>query len=98
MNLTTVPVKSPDEIFEILEYSIKKRATAETLCNKFSSRSHAIFSINVSINERDENGERTGILRTGRLNLVDLSGSENVGRSGTSERGLKRQGTLTKVY
>lgn len=83
MNLTTVPVKSPDEIFEILEHSIKKRATAETLCNKFSSRSHAIFSINVSVNERDENGERTGILRTGRLNLVDLSGSENVGRSGS---------------
>ena len=83
MNLTTIPVKSPDEIFEILDHSIKKRATAETLCNKFSSRSHAIFSINVSINERDENGERTGILRTGRLNLVDLSGSENIGRSGS---------------
>ena len=25
MNLTTVPVKSPDEIFEILEHSIKKK-------------------------------------------------------------------------
>jgi hypothetical protein len=87
MNLTEISVKSPEEIFEILEHSILKRATAETLCNKFSSRSHAIFSVNVNIRERDFNGELTGSQRTGRLNLVDLSGSENIGRSGsTGER------------
>ena len=84
MNLTELPVKSPDEIFEILEHSIVKRATAATLCNKQSSRSHAIFSINVLIRERDAEGELSGVQRSGRLNLVDLSGSENVGRSGSS--------------
>ena len=76
-------VKTPEEIFEILEHSIAKRVTAETMCNGQSSRSHSIFTLNVHVKER-ANGSLTGSTRIGRLNLVDLSGSENRKRAGDS--------------
>ena len=46
-NLTAIPVKSPEEIFDILGRSFRRRATSETLMNQFSSRSHSIFTVNV---------------------------------------------------
>ena len=84
-NLTEVSVTSPEQIFQVLSHSIAKRATAETLCNKMSSRSHAIFTVNITVKERDQNGALTGESRIGKLNLVDLSGSENIKRSGSVE-------------
>ena len=54
-----------------------------TAGNVESSRSHAIFSISIQSSSVDQ----PGVMRTGRLNLVDLSGSENLKRSGsTNER------------
>lgn len=45
--LTEVTVESEEEVMQILERSAKKRITAETEMNKFSSRSHSIFSITI---------------------------------------------------
>jgi hypothetical protein len=56
------------------------RKTAETLCNAASSRSHAIFTVRVISCEPVGGGEEN--VRDGVLNLVDLSGSENIKRSG----------------
>lgn len=50
--------------------------------NEHSSRSHAIFSISVDTRSTDASG--AVLSRSGRLNLVDLSGSENVKRSGST--------------
>lgn len=44
--------------------------------NEYSSRSHTIFTINVT--QRFPNGQE----KIGKLNLVDLAGSEKVGKSG----------------
>lgn len=79
--LTEIEVKSAEEIFEILARSIKKRVTHETQMNKQSSRSHAIFTIQIASTKVDEMG--TATRKVGRLNLVDLSGSENLKRSGS---------------
>lgn len=52
----------------------------QTLCNLESSRSHGVFCVRViSAEPTPWGGELT---RDGRLNLVDLSGSENIKRSG----------------
>lgn len=88
-NLTERAVKSPEQIFEVLEHSIAKRVTAETMCNGQSSRSHAVFTINVHVKERDASGKLTGIIRIGKLNLVDLSGSENRKRAGGPGVGIR---------
>lgn len=76
-------VRSADEIYEMLEKTTARRHTAETLLNKQSSRSHSIFSITVHIKEVAREGEE--VIRTGKLNLVDLAGSVNVLRSGSVE-------------
>ena len=57
-----------------------QRRTAETLCNKQSSRSHQIFTLKIFMKEQTIEAEE--IIKTGTLNLVDLAGSECVGRSG----------------
>jgi hypothetical protein len=78
--LVEMPVFSADEIFRVLDISLGNRRTAATLCNEHSSRSHSIFTIHTTSHEPLPEG---GFLtRTGRVNLVDLSGSENIKRSG----------------
>ncbi|CAM9316912.1 unnamed protein product, partial [Scytosiphon promiscuus] len=78
--LTQVEVKSPEEIFAIIARSKSTRRTAETMCNVESSRSHGVFCVRViSAEPMPWGGE---ITRDGRLSLVDLSGSENIKRSG----------------
>eukprot|EP00903_Cladosiphon_okamuranus_P015234 g14080.t1 len=78
--LTQVEVKSPDDIFAIIARSKSNRRTAETMCNIESSRSHGVFCVRViSAEPTPWGGEVT---RDGRLSLVDLSGSENIKRSG----------------
>ena len=77
-----IEVKSAEEIFEVLARSMKKRVTHETQMNKHSSRSHAIFTIQIATTVVDAEGN--AVKKVGRLNLVDLSGSENLKRSGSS--------------
>lgn len=55
------------------------RASAPTLMNAESSRSHSIVSILVS-----QRHSITGRNRTGKMFLVDLAGSEKVGKTGAS--------------
>ncbi|CAM9239488.1 unnamed protein product, partial [Discosporangium mesarthrocarpum] len=78
--LTQVEVESPEEIFAIMARSKRNRRTAETMCNARSSRSHGVFCIRVISVESTPWGAE--IVRDGRLSLVDLSGSENIKRSG----------------
>ena len=90
-NLTERIVKTPEEIFQVLQHSIAKRVTAETMCNGQSSRSHSIFTLTIHIKERDRNNRLTGNTRIGRLNLVDLSGSENRKRAGGPGDGVRQR-------
>lgn len=80
--LEEVEVQTAEEIFVILSRSIARRVTHETMMNKASSRSHSIFTIAVSSTSTDMDGAT--VKKTGRLNLVDLSGSENLKRSGST--------------
>lgn len=45
--LKSVPVKSVDELFRLLDYGNKNRSTAETKMNATSSRSHALFTVHI---------------------------------------------------
>ena len=59
------------------------RHVSETRANKFSSRSHTIFRIQIS--QKFPNGsEKRGV-----LNLVDLAGSEKVGKTGATGETLE---------
>lgn len=56
--------------------------------NEYSSRSHAIFMITIESSELGLDGEQH--IRVGRLNLIDLAGSERQSKTGKPN--------LTKSY
>lgn len=87
-------VRTEEEIFAVLDKSAAKRKTAETLMNKYSSRSHSIFSITIHIKESTPDG--ADLLKVGKLNLVDLAGSENVGRSGAVKGRAREAGNINQ--
>ncbi|GMI06939.1 hypothetical protein TrLO_g13181 [Triparma laevis f. longispina] len=80
IGLSEVVVKKPSDVFKIMHRTKQNRHAAETLCNRQSSRSHAVFSINVVNTVRGDGGNL--VTRRGKLNLVDLSGSESIKKSG----------------
>ena len=75
--LLKVPVTKPEEIELALERGSSVRRVAETAMNAESSRSHAIVQLCLA---EAKSGDRTAV-----LNLIDLAGSENVGRSRSNE-------------
>ena len=93
-HLTEVCVSSPADIFAHLAAGSNRRRTAETLCNKQSSRSHSVFTVSVHARETDAEGE--DVVRCGKLNLVDLAGSENVSKSGAKDSRAREAGEINK--
>jgi kinesin family protein 11 len=93
-NLEEITVLNVVDIFEILQRGIQQRITAETLCNKNSSRSHSIFTLKIMIKECNVEGEE--VVRHGQLNLVDLAGSECVGRSGAKDNRAREAGSINQ--
>ena len=57
----------------LLNQGIKSRHVAETMMNRESSRSHAIFTLNIQ-SKHISKGATT--LKTSKLHFVDLAGSE----------------------
>ena len=51
MNLEEVVVHSAAEIFTVLSRGQERRRVAETKCNKYSSRSHCIFTITIHMKD-----------------------------------------------
>lgn len=92
--LEDIVVTNEEEIFAVLDKSAMKRRTAETLMNKYSSRSHSVFSITIHIKESTPEG--ADLLKVGKLNLVDLAGSENVGRSGAIKGRAREAGSINQ--
>ena len=90
-NLTEVPVESPEAMFSSLVKGSSKRATAATAMNSVSSRSHAIFTINIEGSRREASANECSddmpdSIKT-KFHLVDLAGSERAKKTlATGER------------
>lgn len=79
VDLTKVDVDDVNSVFTQFDRSKQNRAQACTDMNEHSSRSHAVVSIYVKgINKI------TGVKYSGKLNLIDLAGSERVKLSGVT--------------
>ena len=77
-----IPVYNSLQLENILVQGNQRRATASTYMNSSSSRSHALLIIWIERRERSTSSlsrEYTSYL--GRLNLIDLAGSEDTSRS-----------------
>ena len=92
--LEDVLVTDEQEVFGHVSKALLKRQVAETKCNDFSSRSHAIFTMTIHLKEMTASGEEE--MRVGRLHLVDLAGSENIGRSGAKDGRAREAGNINQ--
>ena len=67
--MKSVPVRSVDEMFKLLDFGNKNRSVAKTQMNATSSRSHALFTVHIESIEGDDK------VKGSKLNFVDLAGS-----------------------
>jgi len=73
------PVTSAQQVLSLIAKGNVQRATGATNLNERSSRSHAILTLDIECQDSNRGG---GMSRMGRINLIDLAGSERVGLSG----------------
>jgi hypothetical protein len=81
-----VPTESSDDVMKVLALAQSRRCVKATASNKESSRSHMIFTIHFKTTLHD------GSVRSGKLNVCDLAGSERLNKSGTLEVGVSAHG------
>eukprot|EP01062_Namystynia_karyoxenos_P020440 TRINITY_DN1773_c1_g3_i1.p1 TRINITY_DN1773_c1_g3~~TRINITY_DN1773_c1_g3_i1.p1 ORF type:complete len:1438 (+),score=462.47 TRINITY_DN1773_c1_g3_i1:143-4456(+) len=86
--ITEVPVEHFFQIQELMKLGNKGRHTAQTRMNDRSSRSHAVFALNI-VKRQWHRTEGDTSLFTSRMNLVDLAGSERTAKAGTEGQALK---------
>lgn len=82
---------SLEDLQSVLQQATNNRTTAATLMNAHSSRSHAIFTLQVCVVPKAAEGAEgnsaalgTRGMRKSVLRFVDLAGSERVGKSGVT--------------
>ena len=90
--LRTVPITNHKEAMDILDMGTMNRTTAATLMNQTSSRSHAIFTVDLrqttrcssssSSSTANDNDEVEGMTTMSRFTFVDLAGSERMKKTG----------------
>lgn len=76
------PLRTEDDLEYMVRTAETNRHVAETNMNRASSRSHSILVL--KIRGRKALGDGKYKTREGTLNLIDLAGSESVGRSGAT--------------
>ncbi|TDL27500.1 kinesin-domain-containing protein [Rickenella mellea] len=87
-------VKDFGDAIALLLKGSHRRQIAATKFNDHSSRSHSVFSITVHCKETSTLGD--DLLKVGKLNLVDLAGAENIGRSGAENKRAREAGMINQ--
>lgn len=90
-NVKSFAVSSPEEVMEIIAVGAKNRAVGRTNANEHSSRSHSLLTIIV------EGLDQVSRNKTyGKLQLIDLAGSERVKHTESSGARLKEATYINK--
>ncbi|KAF7728504.1 hypothetical protein EC973_006057 [Apophysomyces ossiformis] len=97
-NLTEYNLYSLQDFHKIFSIASRNRSTATTKLNATSSRSHAILSFNVAATVDDQyssSGDSKNTI-SGKINLIDLAGSEDNRRSGNNKERMDESSAINK--
>ena len=89
LNNENIYVESPDDVFTLLHRGHTNRSVAETKMNSKSSRSHAVFIIEIKKQETNPDHIHYGIDKISKLLMVDLAGSEKVKKTEAKGQNLE---------
>ncbi|KAG2175258.1 hypothetical protein INT44_007746 [Umbelopsis vinacea] len=101
-NLTDREINSLEEFDHIYTNACKNRSTASTKMNVSSSRSHAILSFQVTVAmendeaQKDDESDTEQYALSGKINLIDLAGSEDNRRTDNGKERLAESGAINK--
>ncbi|KAK7194526.1 kinesin [Novymonas esmeraldas] len=87
-------VRTPEDVYGLIAKGTALRATSATKLSELSSRSHAIFTVVVEAMEGDEASPTS--YRCGKLNIVDLAGSEKIRLAGVTGQRLEETKNINK--
>ncbi|KAF2138839.1 uncharacterized protein K452DRAFT_300901 [Aplosporella prunicola CBS 121167] len=93
--LTDAPVKCYADVERLMKIGDLNRTTASTKMNDTSSRSHAVFTINLKQMQHSLMTDET-IERSARMRLVDLAGSERAKSTEATGQRLVEGGKINK--
>lgn len=85
--LSEVATRSAEEVMRLLQRGNRERTQEPTAANKTSSRSHALLMVTVRQTSRAGAAVDKEAVRTGRLYMIDLAGSERA--ANTKNAGLR---------
>ena len=87
-------VLNVDDVLDLIQAGSKNRSIAATRMNDRSSRSHSVFT--ATIESRRCLADGSMLVKHSKLNLIDLAGSERVGRSGATGEQLVEARSINK--
>ncbi|XP_049818770.1 kinesin-like protein KIF12 isoform X2 [Aethina tumida] len=93
-NLFTVDCEELDDLIAVLEEGVRNRSVGKHNMNDYSSRSHTILSVHITCEEPAENG--VFISRSGKINFVDLAGSEMTKKTQSEGKTLEEANNINK--
>ncbi|KAK9881584.1 hypothetical protein WA026_016455 [Henosepilachna vigintioctopunctata] len=93
-NLFTVDCEELDDLIAVLEEGLRNRAVGRHNMNDYSSRSHTILTVYISSEQPAENG--VFLSRSGKINFVDLAGSEMTKKTQSEGKTLEEANNINK--
>ncbi|XP_044740972.1 kinesin-like protein Klp68D [Chrysoperla carnea] len=91
-DLHTITCKSAEDMLYVMNMGNKNRTVGCTNMNEHSSRSHAIFCVTIEMcNTADDT------FKVGKLNLIDLAGSERQSKTGATAERLKEASKINRA-
>ena len=92
--LTTVRVETVDEALDVLRRGVAARSVGETRVNGRSSRSHAVFQIEVQVRRHRYGEDDVPAMLTSKISLVDLAGSERTAKTNATGARLREANSI----
>ncbi|KAK2462276.1 hypothetical protein APHAL10511_005582 [Amanita phalloides] len=94
-DLSKLVVGSYHEMMTLMDEGNKARTVAATNMNETSSRSHAVFTLLLTMKRHDV-GTNMDTEKVSRISLVDLAGSERANSTGATGQRLKEGANINK--
>jgi hypothetical protein len=93
--LSEVNVLNADDVLALIQRGAAQQRQAATKMNDRSSRSHSVFTATIEAREHRADTGLTSV-QCSKLNLIDLAGSERVGKSGATGEQLTEARSINK--